>query len=459
MKKYIMTSIIAIYSAIIISVYIFYLNPVWGYQGFPEFDWNHSGNTLILSLIFVMIFPLIYPIEVKRYSNFIVWFIYLYIYTTSIIIVSMQGIPDDGGLYLVIYLSASFYMMAYIPEVLSSAINVKNMQTTIITKNILQIINRNKRIIFYITTIFIILLITIFISNRDILSIRGFYSVYEQRAVASDNITNSTYMAYLIEWTTRVFSTFFITIYLFDKKKIFLFLGVAGFTLYYSIVASKYVVFLFFLMLSIRYFVIRNGRIDIIRFALLMIFAISVPFAITIYNGNQNPHSIDIIISQILKRAFGINGLTIGIYFDYFMRGGFQPFTYYSHLGPVRWFIDYPFGHYSIGQIVGHFKAGKYEYNASAGFWATDGIAALGYTGILIIGLINGIIFFIFDIFTKRTYLPFLCLSSVISMWMIADTSIFRALMTGGWPIHIILVNMYYSYKYVPWQNAQEVTG
>jgi hypothetical protein len=205
---------------------------------------------------------------------------------------------------------------------------------------------------------------------------------------------------------------------------------------------SKFILFLIPLMYGMHYFFLRRQRLMATDLALLLSsILIAVLLLIEIY-GEEVEGIVGLVLSQVAKRAVAVNGLTLGNYYDFFINDG-NPFTMYSHLGPVSWLIDYPYGELSIGQVVGYFQAGDPSYDMSAGFWSTDGIAAAGHSGVVAIGIFLGALLAVFNIWARNIDLRLLCLSSLGCVWMLADTSVFRVVVSGAWPLHFLLVSLY----------------
>lgn len=437
-----------IYIFINIYNYYFYLTPVWGYQGFPEFDVQRSLGPLLLASTFCIIFSTIYPRTISLYSRFAVWFLFFFVFVPSIIIVSMQGVPADAGYFLIVCLTASLYFIAFIPEIVANTKqrNAIYQQTTFaklynkyaVGKGILK-----SRFEMGITLLFILISTVLIAYYASIITIVDITNVYDQRDIVSDYSPNKSLAAYALQWLIRVISPLMIAIGIMFKRRILLYFGFTGLLIGFFVTGSKFIVFLIPLMYGVHYFVLRKEKIvaeDIGK--LLAGIMIVMLLLIKIY-GEEVEGLVGLILSQVVKRAFSINGMTLGNYYDFFINNS-NPFTSYSHLGPVGWFIDYPYGDLGIGQVVGHFQTGLYTYDMSAGFWSTDGIAAAGYAGIVFIGIILGIILAIFNIWSRNANFRLLCLSSLGCIWMLADTSVFRVLLSGGWPLHFLLVYLYW---------------
>jgi hypothetical protein len=85
-----------------------------------------------------------------------------------------------------------------------------------------------------------------------------------------------------------------------------------------------------------------------------------------------------------------------------------------------------------LGFIVGEYFSGNDAYNANANFIATDGIAALGPLGIIIIFLIFSIILKILDSVTRNSNQKFAYLSSVYFIMTLLNISLFTTFFLVG---------------------------
>lgn len=440
-----------VYILVNIYNYCYYLTPVWGYQGFPEVDVHRSLGPLISAIAICITFSVIYPKTISVYSRFVVWFLFYFVFVPSIIIVSMQGYPKDGGYLLITCLTISLFFISYIPELCIKKGNAKNLNPLVksistLNKHISKGSNTYIKVRYEFTIgailMFIVLIVLLFLFYSKIITIVDIRDVYGQREIVSEFTPNRTLEAYALQWLLRDISPFMIAVGIMFKQRVFLMLGIVGMGIGFFITGSKFIVFTIPLMYAVYFFVLNKEQVsaeDIVRlFCGTMIIMLII---IGVY-GEDVESLVGLVTSQIVKRAFSINGMTLGNYYDFFINNS-HPFTFYSHLGPVGWFIDYPYGEFSIGQVVGHYQAGVFTYDMSAGFWSTDGIAAAGYVGILFVGIILGIILLIFNYWSRNSNLRLLCLSSLGCIWMLADTSLFRVLLSGGWPLHFLLVYFY----------------
>jgi hypothetical protein len=436
-----------LYILINIYNYYYYLTPVWGYQGFPEFNSDRSMGPLISAGLSCIIFSAIYPRQITFYSRFVVWFLFFFVFVPSVIIVAMQGFPADAGYFLIACLTVSLYLIAFIPEGLANAkwrhaACYKN--TLISIHNTLTSATRgfNSKFEFNLIIVFILFSAALLVFYANVIAVVAITDVYDQRDIVSEYSPNKTLAAYSLQWLIRVIAPLMIAIGIIHRRRFIKYLGFFGLLIGFFVTGSKFIVFLIPLMYAVHYFVLRKDKIVAEDIGKLLAGIMAAMLLLIEIYGEEVEGLVGLVLSQVVKRAFSINGMTLGSYYDFFVNNP-NPFTFYSHLGPVSWLIDYPYGEFGIGQVVGHFQVGLYTYDMSAGFWSTDGIAAAGYFGLVLIGLILGVILAIFNRWSANTNLSLLCLSSLGCVWMLADTSVFRVLLSGGWPLHFLLVYFY----------------
>ena len=261
-------------------------------------------------------------------------------------------------------------------------------------------------------------------------------------ALASEIGGNRNIIAYVGEWLPRVIAPFMLAVGLMYKKKLYIVLALLAFLICYTIFATKYIPALVVLMVLLRYFVLNTGDVRAERIGIIAAGGIVLPLIIVTIYGFEFDDTLDILISQTLARVYGNPGAQIGKYSQFF---SINPLTYYSHVGMFSWFLDYPYGDLSLGRVMGLFIAGTTDLNANAGFWASDGIAALYHPGIIVISVLLGAVIAVFNNFVPPTMLHLACLSSIASIWILVDGSLFGVMFGGGWPLHIVLVNLFYN--------------
>lgn len=114
--KWRLLSIALVYTAGLIYRYVGYLNPIQGDLHYPAFDPYKSLAALTLSIVAIAGFAITLPTKITRYSHFVVWYLFYFLFAPSVLYVSLQGKELDGGTSLVLHLILSFTFIAFIPN-------------------------------------------------------------------------------------------------------------------------------------------------------------------------------------------------------------------------------------------------------------------------------------------------------------------------------------------------------
>lgn len=209
-----------------------------------------------------------------------------------------------------------------------------------------------------------------------IMKLVSFEDVYDLRSGAAA-IKTSSLTNYLIMWLTYCLGPFYIARALIKGRKLDWIFGLGILLLVYSATGSKLALLTPLFMFAMKY--IDNGRGEFLtRFLTVVIVFISLIVMMIPQEG-----IVRWVNAIFLMRVFGSNGWTAAVYYEYFSEHGY---TYYNHIGPVNaLFSSYPYGDRSLGQEIAKFYFDSDEANFNAGFWASDGFAALGMTGMLFV--------------------------------------------------------------------------
>ncbi|MGB3900560.1 MAG: hypothetical protein WA973_18640 [Mesorhizobium sp.] len=440
-QKVRLLTISILYASCLIYSYIYYLSPVWAYMGYPPYNAERSQTALIFSVFIIGILSLSMKPVIRTYSNFVSWFLFFFLYIPMTIIVSMQGLEDDGGLVLILSIAAAFTLIAFLPETIQAGRQKERGRSLRV---------RYDKAVGHRTPAFgpfSIIMISLYIALSSVtlvyfgsmMRIANFYEVYDQRAIFASISGNGDLVSYVLQWLIRLFAPFMLAVGIMYRRKLFAILGLATFLMGYAIQGAKYIPVLIALMLIFHYFILSRNEIRAERIGLVALMGLFSPLLIISVYGITISDSLDILLSQGIKRMFGTSGMTIGLYSQFFH---YNHLTYYSHVGLISHFIEYPYP-LPIGRMVGWSTIGNTSYNASANFLATDGVAALGYIGIVVIGGILGIILSAMNSWASGEDLRLLCLSSLSAVWTLVDSSLFSTMLSGGWPLFFLFVHFY----------------
>ena len=140
----------------------------------------------------------------------------------------------------------------------------------------------------------------------------------------------------------------------------------------------------------------------------------------------------------VFLRIVGIGGLSNFLYYDFFST---HEFTYYSHLNIVNFFTkSYPYGTLGLGQVIGKAFYGSSDQNSNANFWAMDGIASCGLTGVIIISLVLFFFLVFLNMITKGMNKLFLILIFTSFALTLTNLSLFTTLLSGGGLLLLIIL-------------------
>ena len=105
----------------------------------------------------------------------------------------------------------------------------------------------------------------------------------------------------------------------------------------------------------------------------------------------------------------------------------------------VNWFVPYPYVN-PLGVEVGSFYSGDPTLDDNAHFWATDGLAASGLWGVILISVVCALVFWLLDSTAKGHDLRFATLIVIFEALNLGNISIFTTLLSGGLGLLMILL-------------------
>lgn len=262
----------------------------------------------------------------------------------------------------------------------------------------------NNRLTYTIHSLSIAGSILIIFEFHSVMTFVSFAEVYDLRTAARE-LQASTVTHYLIMWMTYCFGPFYIARALIGGRKHDWVAGLTIFILIYTATGSKLALMTPAFIFAMKH--IDNGRQEFLV-RLLLIIVVFVGAAVTLL---PNEGLIRWVNAIFLMRVFGSNGWTAAAYYEFFSEHGH---TFYTHIGPINAvFGTYPYGDRSLGQEIAKFYFNSDEANFNAGFWASDGFAALGILGVPIITA--GMLIYLKTLNSVANYLP----HQFINLWLL----------------------------------------
>ncbi|MCG7280442.1 hypothetical protein MHJ94_03940 [Chryseobacterium taklimakanense] len=282
---------------------------------------------------------------------------------------------------------------------------------------------------------------------RGSLSFVSYEDVYAQRS-ATEALGKDVFTAYFGAWLANVFIPFSASYGLFAKKKLYYISAVVASIIFYMATADKAILLFPFIILGIYRF-LRNKDLKNSFSAIGLGF--SGIMMITLATG------FSIIAALFWMRTIGNGGLLTRLYQEFFMN---HKTTYFSHVNIINALTQsYPYGNRGIGQVVGQQYYTK-EMNANANFWATDGIASFGDSGIIVASIIFFFILLWFNKITSRYNKVFIICVLIPFISSLLNQSLFSSLLTGGgfWIMFILSFKSTLHNKFIN-ENSNNIRG
>ncbi len=389
-----------------------YLYPIWGYFGF---DYNPpAGIYLVLAWILSVTPSLWMPIKLSRPSQLSYWVLYIAVIIPSMFVPLYAGLDSPAevarlmwALFVGFAITGSNYLLPLF-----------RIHPWRIPRKLFW------RAVVCVSATLALWMVVVF---RHHLQIVSFLEVYDLRDAASD-LAEGTDVNYAFMLLTGAVNPFLMGCGLYYRRKWFFMAGALGQLLVYSVAGTKGSILSVAFILGF-YALLKTHTFE---FGLKMVFA-----ALALIGGmclsyawaHYDPGPLQaLLLFVVLMRVLSINGLLTAQYYSFFQS---NPLTYFSHIKGVNWFVHYPY-QYSVGQEIGLASSGTTSLDATAHFWATDGIGGWGLPGILLVSVLCALVFWMLDSLTRRHDPRFIALVTTYAAYNLANISIFTTLLSGG---------------------------
>jgi len=288
----------------------------------------------------------------------------------------------------------------------------------------------------------LVAMITLSLLTRVVTVYRGQFHLvtwkqaYDIRFSGSD-IATAAGLAYPINWLSFVFLPLLISVALLQKRFFLLLGATACCVLLYMTQGMKHILFSAPYILVMFLLLRRHSNV----FGMRIVWATGLFLAgftcyVVIFNAGRSDLAV-LLGANIVLRIFGSNGLLMACYQDFFSN---HPLTYYSSVTGVNWFVHYPYEHpIGIEISLATMGAEGLNNNQNAGFWATDGLAAMGLPGIVLISLFVGVVFYGLDCISLPHKAPVIALFLSQYALILINVSFFTSLVTGGLVLLVVL--------------------
>ena len=247
--------------------------------------------------------------------------------------------------------------------------------------------------------------------------------LYEQRA-DNESLGAGLVMRYASSWLSTVFAPLCFAYGFVEKKRVYAIVGALACLVMYMAAANKISILLPFV--SFAFYLFARSRLP--RFFPWFGVALCAITLGLVLTSDFNP-VIFVASAVLLMRTIGNGGQLTVAYYDFFAT---HPQTGYSHVSGLGLFTHpYPYGDLGIGQVIGEFYWSPFM-NANANFWATDGLAAAGLLGVVLISLVGAAVFAVMNSITADRSKIFVVICFMPFIVTLLNQSLFSSLWSGG---------------------------
>lgn len=237
-------------------------------------------------------------------------------------------------------------------------------------------------------------------------------------------------IAYVQGWLFGAFYPFLLVRYLKMKRRKMALLPLIGYFLLFAVDMQK-MTFLMPFALIFMYYVISLNEEKICNYlhSFMMVCILIISLVLYIF---QDDEIVFTLAAIVLLRTVCVAGWLTQFYIHFFNE---NPYTYYSHINIVNYITEsYPYTE-PLGKVVAYGSQ-----NANANFFLTDGVAACGLVGIVMIGLFFATILMFINSISARYKKSDMFIIFMPTIAYFLNASIFTTLLSSGLFILIILV-------------------
>jgi hypothetical protein len=256
-----------------------------------------------------------------------------------------------------------------------------------------------------------------------------FNKIYDVRFSASDIVSSSGVGGLVLHaqmWLAGFFMPLLFAAGAMYRKRWTYFIVGAVYVFLFGVAGAKSALLGLPILVLIGMWVRTHPEQASLRFVLGMTVLLLVPFAF-VGDGVLTQFFLTWYVELVHARIFAIQALNLGQYYNFFYD---HPYTFWSHITGISSFITNPYT-LDIPRTVGAYF---YTMNIgeNSGMWASDGIAALGLPGVLVISLIAALLMWLFDSVAARHDVRFVTLALGFIGISFTNISIATTLVSGG---------------------------
>lgn len=375
-------------------------------------DGQPSLANVITMIVFILIPSILIPVSSFRPSVYVVTIIFYVVYIPSIVIINDVGLNYQIDSFLLSF-------------VLFVCFSINALATRMPVFDMRKVSFFNVPPIRLVYALAIPFSIVIFYKIGWNFSFVSLLDVYSKRDAIKE--MGLGFAGYLISWSANFLLPIIIArAFVLKNKKIILIAVLAYAFLYFTIGAKVYIFSLGYFILSYGYYkTVNSGGYFIPLVFSIMLF---LPF----FMVGDSFQSIRYVYEGVISlRVFLIQGLSLAVYSEFFSD---NPYTYFSHITGVNYFVDYPYVE-SIPMVL------DTQYNLgtfNAPYYSSDGFTSLGYVGMLIMAPLFSLFFYLFDVVSYRHNNKFVLLSISVFVVSLSNAALATSIVSFGGGLFVL---------------------
>lgn len=397
-----------LFVAVYAWAYVAFLNFYFAYVGFDLF---HRSAGFVATSVAIAVLPVLCYRGLRAISSVHAVLIYLALYIPVIMTFALGATLPLHEITLVQLTFMAGMAMIF----LSDVIVIRNPLDLELGFDLMPIV-------LCLTSVAVLYMVVVYRGNMKFV---GFgEELYDQRA-ANESLGAGIVTRYLSSWLSTVLVPLCLAYGLTARRHWYTIVGTAACLISYMAAANKIIILLPFVFVG--FYLTFRGRLRWLYPVTAV--GLSTLIAVLLVVASETRRLVFVATSILLYRTIGNGGQITMAYYDFF---SFHPQTDYSHVSGLKLLSSpYPYGDLPIGQVIGQHFWNPFM-NANANFWATDGIAAMGLTGVIIISLVCAALFMAMNALTSRHDPLFVALCFLPFLITLLNQSLFSSFWSGG---------------------------
>ena len=413
--------------AISLGVFSVYYLPIQ--TQLPFFNRSHFNlSDICLAVVFLCSSGFLLPLDIRFPSTIFAIVIYIFLYIPCVVItLGNEKHINFNSFMLLLCLWFGIVIISSIVH-LSHHLNKRK-----------ELIYLSSAFPFLFFILWVLLAYVLILEFHSIMHFASLSTLYIQRVLGK---ADSMFIGYAQTYFGYFCSLVLFSYGLYKRAYFFLFIGLLGCILLYSITAEK-TIFLLPMFVSAVYFCVKKKHsFTLLLSVFLLALSLLAVLISLFYNDSKFLYDLGF---YSLNRNFTLPGLFISKYYDFFNSVGY---THWANVKGLSYILpsnpsllqypEYP----SLGRIFAIYGQGI-DSDSNASFLATDGVAAAGLMGIIVISVLLSIYLFLVDNLSRYWPSEFIVPAMCPLALILTNGSFFTVLLSFGgfaWIVIFLMV-------------------